>query len=50
MEKEKISVCITAKEKAVLDLYKQLSQADKETVDILMNRLMKHNQEAKDKC
>lgn len=50
MEKEKSDVLMTKQEKMVLDLYRQLSQADKETVDILINRLIKHKQEARDKC
>ena len=50
MEKEKNNVFMTKQEKKFLDMYRKLSQADKETVDILINRLMKHMQEARDKC
>ena len=50
MEKEKCNVFVTKQEKMLLDSYRQLSELDRETIDILISRLMKHKQEAKYKC
>lgn len=50
MEKEMYNVLVTKQEKIVLDSYRQLSQLNRETIDILISRLMKHKQEAKYKC
>ena len=50
MEKEMYNVLVTKQEKIVLDSYRQLSQLNRETIDILISRLMIHKQEAKYKC